>query len=154
MLLAHAFSAIVSAKTAASQLGQMQLKNQGAVRPGLEYWLGRIRPKGRSLPTPAIEDYNTLETGYTIRNDETRKPWTRSLRNGISTPDDDDYTTNKYNANVNILKRQPPDVNRIMYPYNTRETEKIYNEIKQKYNLTDSEIFINYIDVDYVIPEP
>ena len=51
----------------------------------------------------------------------------RSLRNGISIPDDDDYTTKKYNANVNILKRQPPDVNRIMYPYNTGETEKIYN---------------------------
>ena len=56
----------------------------------------------------------------------------RSLRNGISIPDDDDYMTNKYNANVNILKRQPPDVNGIIYPCNTRETEKIYNEIKQK----------------------
>ena len=48
----------------------------------------------------------------------------RSLRNGISIPDNDDYTTKKYNANVNILKLQPPDVNGIMYPYITRETEK------------------------------
>ena len=38
-----------------------------------------------------------------------------------------------------------------MYPYITRETEKIYNEIKQNYNLTDSEIFTNYFDVDYVM---
>ena len=51
------------------------------------------------------------------------------------------------------MKPQPPDVNGIMYPYNTRETEKIYNKIKQKYNLTDSEIFTNYFDVDYVICE-
>ena len=77
----------------------------------------------------------------------------RSLRNGISIPDDDDYTTKKYNANVNILKRQPPDVNGIMHPYNTGETEKIYNEIKQKHNLIDSEIFTNYSDVDYIICE-
>ena len=77
----------------------------------------------------------------------------RSLRNGISIPDDGDYTTKKYNANVNILKHQPPDVNGIMYPYNTRETEKIYNETKQTNNLTDSEIFTNYFDVDYVICE-
>ena len=110
--------------------------------------------KGYVNKTISIEDYIRLETGYTIRNDETKKPWKRSLRNGISIPDDDDYTTKKYNANVNILKRQPPNVNRIMYPYNTRETEKTYNEIKQKYNLTDSEIFTKYFDVDYVIPEP
>ena len=61
--------------------------------------------------------------------------------------------TKKYNANVNILKRQPPGVDGIVYPYDTRETEKIYNEIKQKYNLTDSEIFTNYFDGDYVISE-
>ncbi len=37
-----------------------------------------------------------------------------------------------------------------MYPFNTRETDKIYEGIKQKYNLTDNDMFINYFDVDYI----
>ena len=74
--------------------------------------------------TISIKDFIKLEAGYTIKNERTKKPWMRSLRNGISISDDNDYVTKKYNANVNILKHQPPDVNGIMHPYNTRETEK------------------------------
>ena len=85
--------------------------------------------KGYVNKTISIEDYIKLEAGYTIKNEKkTKKPWMKTLRNGISIPDDDDYMTKKHHANVNILKRQPPNVNGIMYPYNTRETEKICNE--------------------------
>ena len=74
-------------------------------------------------------------------------------KDGVTIPNDDDYTKKKYNASVNILKRQSPDINGLMHPYNIRETDKIYKEIKQKYNLTDNEMLSNYFDVDYIICE-
>ena len=40
-----------------------------------------------------------------------------------------------------------------MYPYSTNETEKVYNNIKLQYGLTDEEMFTNYFDLDYTIVE-
>ena len=109
--------------------------------------------KGYTDSKMEVNDYLVLEAGRTVTNDKSKKQWTRSLKDGVTIPNDDDYTKKKYNANVNILKRQSPDVNGLMHPYNIRETDKIYKEIKQKYNLTDNEMLSNYFDVDYIICE-
>ena len=109
--------------------------------------------KGYTKDKMRVEDYIKLEAGITLVKNEIRKPWVKSLKDGVSIPNDDDYMTKKYNANINILKRKPPDTNGIMYPFNHGETESVYNNIKQKYNLSDREMFANYFDVDYIMCE-
>ena len=98
-----------------------------------------------------VEDYIKFEAGHTIINDKTKKPWTKSLKDGVNIPNNNDYTTKKYNANINLLKRHSPDANGIMHPYNYKETENIYNATKQRYSLTDSDMMTNYFDVDFTI---
>ena len=107
--------------------------------------------KGYEKNKMGVEDYIKLEAGHTIINDKTKKPWMKSLKDGVNIPNDDDYITKKYNANINLLKRHSPDANGIMHPYNYKETENTYNAIKQRYSLTDSDMMTNYFDVDFTI---
>jgi len=52
------------------------------------------------------------------------KPWKRSLETGISIPDKNVNTDEKrFSSKINILKRQAPDANDIMLPYNGEDVQ-------------------------------
>ena len=106
--------------------------------------------KGYTKDKITVEEFLKLEAGKTIENNA-QSPWIKSFEHGIEIPDK--TIIKKYNVNTNILKRQAPDENNIMYPYFTNETEKVYNNIKLQYGLTDEEMFTNYFDLDYTIVE-
>ena len=51
---------------------------------------------------------------------QVNKPWKRSFRDGIVIPDNEDLQTKTFNARCNALKRDLPDENYIMKPYNEK----------------------------------
>ena len=68
----------------------------------------------------------------------------KSLETGISIPDKNNNTEEKsFSAQVNLLKRQAPDENEIMLPYNGEDIlAEIFQRIKKECNIieyTDSE---------------
>ena len=100
-----------------------------------------------------VENYIKLEAGVTLTKSEINKSQLKSLKVGVSIPNDDDYITKIYNADINIIKRRPPDANGMIYSFNQGETESVYNYIKQKYYLSDSEMFTNYFNADFKMCE-
>ena len=102
--------------------------------------------KGYTKQTTPVDDYLKLEAGKTIQN-ITNSPWKKSFEYGIIIPSE--TLTKNYNTNSNFLKRKHPDENGIMLPYNTKETGRVYKDIKTKYDLTDNDMMANLFDVEY-----
>ena len=95
-----------------------------------------------------------------------KKPWKRSIENGIEIPTEKNkFETKKFSSKINLLKRQAPDENYIMHPYDdTCVIQDIYNKIIKENNLDllmedpvimaerrsdDEEGYINETHIDY-----
>ena len=100
--------------------------------------------KGYSQNKVKVEDYIQLYYGETLTT-TVNKPWKRSLENGISIPDKNNNTEEKsFSAQINLLKRQAPDANGIMLPYNGEDVQdEIVQRIQKECNI------IEYIDSEF-----
>ncbi len=107
--------------------------------------------KGYQNTKVKIEDYLKLASGETIECKDIKKPWKRSIEEGVLIPNENDKMIKKFNANINIIKRQIADKDGIMYPYFDKPDVKLLNDIKEKYNYTDEELKSDFfsMDVDY-----
>ena len=75
-----------------------------------------------------FEAYLRLKEGKEFQTTQ-KKPWSKSLENGITIYDDDDLIEKIYDTNINVLKRKTPDNKGIMYPYHFN-----YDDLKEQKN--------------------
>jgi len=96
--------------------------------------------KGYSQDKVKVEDFLKLYSGKTLST-TVNKPWKRSLETGISIPDKNNNTEEKkFSGQINILKRQAPDENEIMLPYNGEDIQaEIFQTIICESNLSDDD---------------
>jgi hypothetical protein len=100
-----------------------------------------------------IKSFMDMQIGQTLKSKQ-NKPWKKSLEMGVMIPDKDDTIIKKFNANINIFKRQTPNENHIMYPYNDKlVSPDIIEKMKEENNLTNEDIKSNIFDVNYTIFE-
>lgn len=108
--------------------------------------------KGYNNDKVKVDDYIKLLAGETLET-EVKRPWKRSIENGIEIPTEENkFVIKNFSSKINLLKRQAPYENYIMYPYDdTCVIQDIYNKITKENNLlieSDEEECINeaYID--------
>ena len=85
---------------------------------------------------------------------QVNKLWKRSFRDGVVIPDNEDLQTKTFNARCNALKRDLPDENYIMKPYNGKHNiNEIIERIKHDTGMIeeDSRREIFSFDIDYYV---
>ena len=77
----------------------------------------KITFKGYNVKNIKVLDFLKMINKEDVMT-QVNKPWKRSFRDGVVIPDNEDLQTKTFNARCNALKRDLPDENYIMKPYN------------------------------------
>ena len=105
--------------------------------------------KGCPKDEITFEAYLRLKEGEDFDTKQ-RKSWSRNFQDGITIYDDDDLTEKTYTSNINVMKRQTPNTEGIMYPYTEGEKNEESCEKEEYYNKVIFDVDYNcFEDNDY-----